>query len=141
MSVADDDLLAPAEVGVLVRAAATLVPKLAHCVERCTSEADPGQELARACGAVASQYLVLQRELDRLPRSGLTDEVDRLLSYQQLVLAQAANLAFRPHSAGWYRLAARFGDGWGEPADRLIQLAARLSAPARGICRPDDDTA
>lgn len=121
-----DDVDAPAEVRVLVRAAATLVPKLARCVARCTTEADPGQDLARACGAVASSYLTLQRDLERMPRSGLVDELGRLLDYQQLVLAQAASLAFRPRSTGWYRLAARFGDGWGEPAARLIELAALL---------------
>jgi hypothetical protein len=115
------------ELSEIVRAAASLVPKVAHLIERCTTEADPGCELARACGEVSSVHWALQDRLATLSRTPLVEQVDRLLAYQLQLLAQASALAFRPRSAGWYRVAARFGDGWGEPADQLIRLAADLS--------------
>jgi hypothetical protein len=110
----------------IVRAAATLVPEVARVIQRCTTSVDPGCELARACGEVASAYSALHMRLADLPRTSLVDEVDRLLNYQLHLLVQASGLAFRPRSPGWDRVAARFGDGWGEPADELIRLAARL---------------
>ncbi|MDQ1731623.1 MAG: hypothetical protein QOK10_1782 [Pseudonocardiales bacterium] len=110
----------------IVRAAATLVPKAARVIQQCTNSVDPGCELARACGEIASAYSALHLRLSDLPRTTLVDQVDRLLNYQLHLLVQASGLAFRPRGPGWHRVAANFGDGWGEPADELIRLAARL---------------
>ncbi|MGX7677637.1 hypothetical protein ACSMXN_01930 [Jatrophihabitans sp. DSM 45814] len=118
--------LADSELRPVVRAAATLVPKVAHLVERCTTEADPGSELAMMCGKLASAHVALQTQLARLPRTPLVEQVDCLINNQLKLVTQASALAFRPRSSGWYRLAAQFGEGWGDPADELIRLAARL---------------
>jgi hypothetical protein len=120
------------ELSDVVRAAAMLVPKVARLIDRCTSESDPGRELARACGEISSIHVALQLRLEVLPRTSLVLSIERLLNYQLQILRQASALAFRPRDHTWYRLAAGY-DSWGDPADEIIRLAARLcsAAPAQ----------
>lgn len=123
----------------IVLAAAGLVPTVAHLIERCTTEPDPGSELARACGDVASRLCRLQRRLSEQRHDTLVDRVDALLSYQARLVTEASALAFRPRGPAWYRIAQRFGDGWGPPTEALIELAARIQAQRR-LGNPVDAT-
>jgi hypothetical protein len=126
-------LVAPVrtETAEIILAAAALVPAVARLIDRCRTEPDPGCELARACGEAASRLCGLQQRLAVQSRDGLVDEVDALLTYQARLVTEASALAFRPRGPAWNRLAQRFGDGWGPPADALIELAARVQAGER----------
>jgi hypothetical protein len=116
-----------AELGAVVRRAASLLPAVARAVERCRTDPDPGQDLARACGSLVSRYGALREELSALPATALRDRVDRMLHLQQRIVAVASQLAFRPRSPRWPQLARSFGDGLTDSADELLALAARCS--------------
>ena len=122
-----DDLVAD-----VVRRAATLLPVVAAVVERCRTEPDPRQDLARACGALVDEYGRLRTELAGLTPSPLVERVDQMLFLEQRIVDEAAHLAFRPRSPHWARLARSFGDGLTGSADELLALAAALPrSPSR----------
>ena len=114
------------EVRVVVRAAATLLPRVWMIVERCRTEPDPGRDLARTCGSLSSCYNDLLERLLLLPSTELTERVDLLLRHELRLIREASLLAFRPHGPRWKGVAAAFGDGQTECSDELLQLAARL---------------
>jgi hypothetical protein len=114
------------ELRLVVLEGASLVPRVRELVQRCTTDPDPGQDLARACGQVVSDYLDLRKRLWAMPQNAQIRRVELLLDYQQQILEQAALLAFRPRlgSGGrWAALAARFGHETDVPGEQLIQLA------------------
>jgi hypothetical protein len=110
----------------IVRAAATLLPRLAAVVEQCRTEPDPGRELARACGSVSSSYHQLRERLLSLPDTAMTQRLDVLLRHELRILEEATKLAYRPRTSRWPALSKAFGDGLTGPADELLLLAARL---------------
>jgi hypothetical protein len=126
MSVTDaglnEDVLLPS----VVRRAASLLPALVDAVERCRTDPDPGQALARACGALISAMGRLRDDLWLVPRSPRVEYVDRLLYSQQRIVEEASLLAFRPRSPNWSRVANSFGDGLTDASDELLDLAATL---------------
>lgn len=115
-----------AELRAIVRQAATLLPAVVTSVERCRTDPDPGQDLARQCGRLGSQFAALRERLWSLPRSELVERVDTMLRLEQRVVHEASRLAFRPHTDRWFRVAASFGDGLTDSADELLHLAAQL---------------
>ena len=115
-----------AELRLIVRAGATLLPQLAAAVERCRTEPDPGRDLARACGALSSAYNRLIEQLHLLPASPMTERLTLLLTHELRIVEEATLLAFRPHDHRWTALARAFGDGLTASADELLLLAARL---------------
>lgn len=117
---------ADAELRDVVRAAARLLPTLVAVVERCRTEPDPGQNLARACGSLVRDYGVLRTRLEDVPGSPLVAGVDRTLYLQQRIVHEASRLAFRPRTPRWAQLARSFGDGLTDSSDELLRLAARL---------------
>jgi hypothetical protein len=72
-----------AELRDIVREAATLLPPVVAVVERCRTEPDPRQDLARACGAVISSYAALRERLRSIPTSPLVTRVDNMLYVEQ----------------------------------------------------------
>jgi hypothetical protein len=114
------------EVRSIVRAAATLLPRLCAVVERCRTEDDPGCDLARACGELSSAYHRLLERTLALPTTELTERIDLLLRHELRIVREAGLLAFRPHGPRWRHLAQSFGDGQTESSDELLRLAARL---------------
>lgn len=111
----------------VVRQAAMLLPRLTELVRRCRTEADPGVDLARSCGALVSAWGGLRLRVQRVRQSAATAHLDELLRVQQRIVAEASQLAFREHTARWSLVAAAFGDGLTESADELLGLAAALS--------------
>lgn len=110
----------------IVREAAALLTPMVAVVERCRTEPNPRQDLARACGAVISSYGVLRERLWSIPTSPLVTRVDDILYVEQRIVDEAARLAFRPHTDRWFKVAKAFGDGLTDSADELLVLAARL---------------
>ena len=120
------------ELRLIVLEGASLVPNVHELVQRCTTDPDPGQDLARACGQVVSDYLDLRKRLWAMPQNAQIRQIERLLDYQQQILEQGALLAFRPRlgsSGRWAALAARFGQVSDAPGDELIRLAGLRTAP------------
>jgi hypothetical protein len=111
----------------VICAGAALLPRVDYVVWRCRTDADPGGELARACGELVSKYCALRDRLSAMPRSALSSRVEQLLSYQQQIVRQASLLAFRPRDSHWPALATAFGDGAGAPTRELQRLAADLT--------------
>jgi hypothetical protein len=114
------------ELRLIVFEAASLVPLVRAVVQRCTTDPDPGQELARACHTVTQGYLELRKRIWAMPETPENHHVERLLNYQQHILEQAGLLAFRPRLGGhdsWAALAQRFGHHADGPGDELIRLA------------------
>ena len=114
------------ELRTIVQQAASLLPATVAVVERCRTDPDPGQDLARRCGQLGSAFARLRDQLSFLPRSELVDRVDTMLRFEQRIVHEASRLAFRPHTERWLRVAAAFGDGLTDSADELLHLAARL---------------
>lgn len=110
----------------IVREAATLLSLVVAVVERCRTEPDPRQDLARACGAVITSYGELRERLWAIPQSPLVARVDAMLYFEQRIVDEAARLAFRPHTDHWSKAAKAFGDGLTYTSDELLRLAARL---------------
>ena len=108
----------------VVRQGATLLPQVASVVERCRTEPDPRQDLARACGTLMSQYGRLRERLAELTPTPFIEHLDCILYLQQRIVDEAAHLAFRPRSHRWARAARSFGDGLTSSADELLALAA-----------------
>jgi hypothetical protein len=108
----------------VVRRGATLLPQVVSVVERCRTEPDPRQDLARACGTLVSEYGQLRERLAELTLTPFIERVDCILYLQQRVVDEAAHLAFRPRSDRWARAAQSFGDGLTSSADELLALAA-----------------
>jgi hypothetical protein len=112
-------------VGDVVRQAATLLPRVVAVVERCRTESDPRQDLARACGTLIDEYGRLRDRLADLTTTSLIERIDAMLYLEQRVVDEAAHLAFQPRSDRWARVARSFGDGLTSSADELLALAAR----------------
>jgi hypothetical protein len=111
---------------VVVRQAAMLLPRLTELVHRCRTEPDPGAELARSCGALASAWTRLSEQVQQAGPSAATLHLEQLLRVQQRITVEASQLAFREHTPRWERVAAAFGDGLTDAADELLLLAAEL---------------
>ena len=109
-----------------VRGGASLLPRLRLVIDRCRTEPSPKGDLARECGELRHAYTALSERVRALPPTDLGAQVDRLLSCQLEVAANAAYLAFRIHDENWPTLAARFGDGTAA-GDELLYLAAAMS--------------
>lgn len=107
----------------IIREAATMVPEASSLVHRCRTERDPGQDLAVACGRVASAYFALRERVRSLTSTPQTKHVEQLLNFQQQVLEQASLLAFRPRDGHWHDLARRFGEDSSAPSDELLRLS------------------
>jgi hypothetical protein len=110
----------------IVREGAALLTPMVAVVERCRTEPNPRQDLARACGALISSYGALRERLWSIPTSPLVTRVDDILYLEQRIVDEAARLAFRPHTHGWFKVAKAFGDGLTDSSDELLLLAARL---------------
>ncbi|MGH8962138.1 MAG: hypothetical protein ACRDWT_13285 [Jatrophihabitantaceae bacterium] len=110
----------------IVREAASLLPAVVAAVERCRTEFDPRQDLARVCGALTSAFGSLRNRLEAVPSSPLVDRIDTMLYLEQRIVTEAARLAFRAHNDRWSSVARAFGDGLTESSDELLLLAARL---------------
>jgi hypothetical protein len=110
----------------IVREAATLLSPVVAVVERCRTEPNPRQDLARACGAVISSFGLLRERLWSMPASPMVTRVDTMLYVEQRIVDEAARLAFRPHTDQWSKAARAFGDGLTGSSDELLLLAARL---------------
>ncbi len=111
----------------VIRGGASLLPRMQRAIDRCRTEPSPKGDLARECGELRHAYTALSETVRALPSTELGARVDRLLSCQLEVAANAANLAFRIHDENWPALAARFGDGTAA-GDQLLYLAAVVSA-------------
>lgn len=127
-----------AELAEIIRAGATLLPRMWRVIERCRTEPAPRGDLAAECGDLVRAYTQLSERARQLPATEHTRRVDRLLDCQLHTAAYASALAFRVHDAAWPTLAARFGDGRGPVADELLDLAAEVSrrrAPGQALAR------
>ncbi len=108
----------------VARSGATLLPQVVAVVERCRTDPDPRQDLARACGTLISEYGQLRARLAELTLTPLIERIDCILHLQQRVVDEAAHLAFRPRPDRWAQVAQSFGDGLTNSADELLALAA-----------------
>lgn len=120
----------------IVREGASMLEDVTDVVRHCRSDADPSSALARRCGSLTSRYLALLRRTQALPSSPMQRRVYELLNYHMELTAQASMLAFRPHDEHWPALAQGFGDGPGEPARVLRQLADEVSGAPAGSRGP-----
>ena len=109
-----------------IRGGASLLPRLRIAIDRCCTEPTPKGDLGRECGELRHAYTTLSERVRALPPSDLGAQVDRLLTCQLIVVANAASLAFRIHDENWPAFAARFGDGTAA-GDELLYLAAAVS--------------
>ncbi len=114
------------ELADIVLLGAAMIDDVTDAVRHCRTDADPSSALARTCGSLVSRYLALLRRTQALPSSPHRQRVYELLNYHMELTAQASMLAFRPHDDHWAALAQGFGDGPGDPAIALRQLAAEV---------------
>ena len=110
----------------IIKHGATLMPRVYEAIARARRSDEPRGDFGKTLYDLTSEFYEMRKKLWRRPSSPLRDEVEQLLNFHQQILEQAGLLAFRPRSEHWADTAARFAaDGWADPSDRLVELAAQ----------------